>query len=121
MRHRRQGWIACVAGVCAVGLTGILMAQAQESDTRTKESSGGREAGREGRSGGADSPLLIAHGLAMAIEGSTLQSLAMQARGDLGAGGAAGAGGGTSGLSGGGRTGDVGRGPGGAARRGGQV
>src|SRR4051812_8787299 len=77
MRNRSKGWIAGGAGLCALALSGVLLAQAQNSDQQNQRGGGNREGGREAGQGGQDTQLLIAHGLAMAIEGSTLQGIAM--------------------------------------------
>src|SRR4051794_8401127 len=92
MRSLPKRFIVGGAGLCAIALSGVLLAQGQNSDQQNQRGAGGREAGREGHSGGHDAQMLIAHGLAMAIEGSTLQGIAMQSGGSMGAIGSSGGG-----------------------------
>jgi hypothetical protein len=109
MQHRPKTWIVGVAVVSAIALCNLLSAQDQGTPQRKAED-GGRAAGPAGQ----DTRLLIAHGLAMAIEGSTLQGLALQGGGSMGSAGTSGPGGatgaGATGLSGTGRTGSTGSG-----------
>ncbi|MDB5351007.1 MAG: hypothetical protein JWN86_2254 [Planctomycetota bacterium] len=94
---RRQGriWLGAGTVMCAMMAGGWLLAQ--DPDTTTTVRGGAREGiPVPAQSGGVrDSQIAIAHGLAMAIEGSTLRGIAMQSggSGSWGTGGGAGAGG----------------------------
>src|SRR4051794_28676730 len=69
MQLHLRSRIVVASGVCAVALGGVLAARAQ--DPASPKRGGADPATQEARA-------LIAHGLSMAIEGSMLQSLAMQ-------------------------------------------
>src|SRR4051794_17158802 len=112
MSRCTKRWIVGTAGLGALAMSGTLMAQRQGSGGRT-ESGGGREAGQEAQGGamaGQDNLMLIGHALAMAIEGSNLQGIAIEATGMGGGAGGAGAGG----AGGAGAAGGAGRGAAGA-------
>src|SRR4051794_28317233 len=101
MHERRNLGMVRAAGLGMIAVGGLFLAQ-------------GRFVGAQGRqganAGGQDAEMLIAHGLEMAIESSTLQGLAMQAGGSagtLGSGGSA-TGGSRSGTSGSGASGGAG-------------
>lgn len=102
MRDRPKVWNVGMLGIYVVAaMSGVLLAQSQSSDQPKQRSGGGQEAGREVNPGGQDAQMLVAHGLAMAIEGSTLQGIAMQSGGQGGAAGSTrGSGAGASGTSG---------------------
>jgi hypothetical protein len=101
MKTRLTIWMA---GLTGLALAGVLAAQAQEGSRAGGDQGNRREAAGAGgeRAGGQDHVMLIGHGLAMAIEGSTLQALASRSGGmAMAAGGAgAGRGGGGTGASG---------------------
>ena len=63
------------AGLGALALCGLLLAQPGQDASGQGRAGGARE-GEVG--GGQDKQMLVAHGLAMAIEGSTLQALAAE-------------------------------------------
>lgn len=118
MQFHRESWIAGCAGLGALALCGLLLAQPGQDASGQGRAGGARE-GEVG--GGQDKQMLVAHGLAMAIEGSTLQALAAElggrtaglgttGGGGLGAGrsGVEGLGAGTGTGTGAGRTGDLG-------------
>src|SRR4051794_20726258 len=78
MQDRPKAWFMGMLGMCAVAvLSGVLLAQGQNPDPQGPNGAGGRE----GNVGDREAQVMIAHGLAMAIEGSTLQGIAMQSAG----------------------------------------
>jgi len=85
MSERPRAWIVGVVGVCAVTtLSGMRIARGQDPVPRQEPRA---EAGRDARPDAPDVRMLVAHGLAMAIDGSMLEGMAAQAAGGTVAGG----------------------------------
>src|SRR5262249_16233179 len=90
MQRRNRVWMMVGAGLCVAVWSGLLLARGQDNGRPATLQRGDLEARNEGPSGGQDAQMAIGHALAMAIEGSSREALALQWVGTAGSPGMAG-------------------------------